>query len=219
MLDPHLLRTELEQTARQLERRGYSLDVPMLQELEQQRKAIQVETQTLQNERNTRSKSIGKAKAAGEDIQPLLDEVASLGDKLKAAEEKLAEVQARLTDIQLGIPNILHDSVPDGKDEEDNVEVRRFSEPTKLDFEPHDHVDLGAGLGQMDFEVATKITGSRFSFMRGAIASMHRALTQFMIDTHTRKHGYTEVYVPILQTVTACMVPGSYQSLLKINLL
>ncbi|WP_126455199.1 serine--tRNA ligase [Sulfuriflexus mobilis] len=198
MLDPQLLRNDLPATAAKLARRGFTLDVEALQALEAERKAVQVATQELQNERNTRSKSIGLAKAAGEDIQPLLDEVAELGDKLKAAETELSEIQTQLNAILLGIPNILSDEVPDGKDEDDNVELRRVGEPTTLDFEPKDHVDLGAGLGMMDFEVATKLTGSRFSYMNGPLASMHRALTQFMLDTHSREHGYAEVYVPYL---------------------
>ena len=198
MLDPQLLRNDLEGIAAKLARRGYTLDVASLQALETERKAVQIETQALQSDRNTRSKLIGKAKASGEDIQPLLDEVAQLGDKLKAAENNLSDIQAKLNVILLGVPNILSDEVPDGKSEDDNVELRRVGEPTALEFEAKDHVDLGAGLGMMDFEVATKITGSRFSYMNGPLASMHRALTQFMIDTHSREHGYKEVYVPYL---------------------
>ena len=198
MLDPQLLRTDLETTAEKLARRGFTLDVATLQALENKRKSVQMETQALQNERNTRSKLIGKAKAAGEDIQPLLDEVAELGDKLKAAETELAEIQAQLNAILLGIPNILSDKVPDGKDEDDNVELRRVGEPTVMDFTPKDHVDLGADLGMLDFEVAAKLAGSRFSYMNGPLASLHRALTQLMLDTHSRKHGYAEVYVPYL---------------------
>ncbi|MDT8405298.1 serine--tRNA ligase [Sulfuriflexus sp.] len=198
MLDPQLLRTDLEATAAKLARRGFALDIATLQALEKKRKSVQMETQALQNERNTRSKLIGKAKASGEDIQPLLDEVAELGDKLKAAETELAEIQAQLNAILLGIPNILSDKVPDGKDEDDNVELRRVGEPTVLDFEPKDHVDLGADLGMLDFEIAAKLTGSRFSYMNGPLASLHRALTQLMLDTHSREHGYAEVYVPYL---------------------
>ncbi|MGD8514005.1 MAG: serine--tRNA ligase [Granulosicoccaceae bacterium] len=198
MLDPQLLRNELDQVAAKLARRGFSLDVGQLQALEEQRKAVQVETQTLQNERNTRSKSIGKAKAAGEDIAPLLQEVADLGDKLKAAEASLAEVQAAIQQIVAGIPNLPDDSVPDGKDESDNAEVRRWGEPTALDFAPRDHVDIGEALGGLDFETAAKISGSRFAVMQGDIARLHRALIQFMLDTHTREHGYTETYVPYL---------------------
>lgn len=198
MLDPKRLRNELEETAAQLARRGYTLDTDAIARLESERKAIQVETQTLQGERNSRSKAIGKAKAQGEDIQPLLDAVADMGEKLKAAETRLAGVQDELNAILMGIPNIPDASVPDGKDEEDNVEIRRWGEPKSFDFEPKDHVDLGAELGLMDFDTAAKLTGSRFSLMTGPLARMHRALIQFMLDLHTGEHGYTETYVPYL---------------------
>ncbi|OOZ39114.1 serine--tRNA ligase [Solemya pervernicosa gill symbiont] len=198
MLDPKRLRNELEETAVQLARRGYTLDTDAIARLEGERKAIQVETQTLQGERNSRSKAIGKAKAQGEDIQPLLDAVADMGEKLKAAETRLAGVQDELNAILMGIPNIPDASVPDGKDEEDNVEIRRWGEPKSFDFEPKDHVDLGAELGLMDFDTAAKLTGSRFSLMTGPLARMHRALIQFMLDLHTAEHGYTETYVPYL---------------------
>ena len=198
MLDPKRLRTELDEVARQLARRGLQLDTGRIRELEEQRKSLQVQTQELQNERNTRSKSIGKAKAAGEDIQPLLDEVASLGDQLKAAEESLNEVQTALRDIALGMPNVPHESVPEGQDEEDNREERTWGEIPQFDFEPKDHVDLGEALGGLDFDAAAKLTGSRFVVMSGALARLHRALTQFMLDTHTGEHGYTETYVPYL---------------------
>ncbi len=198
MLDPRLLRNELEETAAKLKRRGVDLDIARIKALEASRKDLQVAAQELQNERNSRSKQIGKAKAAGEDIQPLLDEVASLGDKLKAAQDELNSVQAQLQEIALGIPNIPHDSVPDGKDEDDNREERRWGEPRVFDFEPKDHVDLGSAKGWMDFETAAKITGSRFVTMQGPLARMHRALAQFMLDTHTTEHGYTEAYVPFM---------------------
>ena len=198
MLDPKRLRTELDEVARQLARRGLQLDTGRIRELEEQRKSLQVQTQELQNERNTRSKSIGKAKAAGEDIQPLLDEVASLGDQLKAAEESLNEVQTALREIALGMPNVPHESVPEGQDEEDNREERTWGEIPQFDFEPKDHVDLGEALGGLDFDAAAKLTGSRFVVMSGALARLHRALTQFMLDTHTGEHGYTETYVPYL---------------------
>ena len=157
-----------------------------------------VETQNLQNEKNQNAKAIGKAKAQGEDIQPLLDAVADLGDKLKAAETRLDEIQGKLNDILMGIPNILHQDVPDGKDEADNQETRRWGEPGEYDFAVKDHVDLGESLDQLNFDTASKIAGSRFNVMFGGIARLHRALTQFMLDTHTQKHGYTEVYVPYL---------------------
>ncbi|MET0025535.1 MAG: serine--tRNA ligase [Sedimenticola sp.] len=209
MLDPRLLRNELENTAQQLARRNVQLDVSLIASLEAKRKALQVSAQELQNERNSRSKGIGKAKAAGEDIQPLLAEVADLGDKLKAAQDELNDVQAQLRDITLGIPNIPHESVPQGSDEEDNREERRWGEPAAFDFEPKDHVDLGVDGGWLDFEAAAKITGSRFVTLNGALARMQRALAQFMLDTHTAEHGYTETYVPFM--VNADSLQGTGQ--------
>ena len=198
MLDPKRLRAELELVAGQLARRGYQLDVEKMKSLEEQRKALQIEQQDLQNERNTKSKSIGKAKAAGEDVQPLLDEVAGLGDKLKAVSYKSDAVQAELHALMMSMPNTPHDSVPDGKDEEDNREERKWGEIPTFDFEPKDHVDLGEGVKQLDFDAAAKVTGSRFVSMSGGLARLHRALTQFMLDTHIAEHGYTEVYVPYI---------------------
>jgi len=198
MLDPKLIRSDLAGVARQLARRGFTLDTDTLQALEEQRKAIQVQTQQLQAERNSRSKGIGKAKASGADIAPLLQEVEGLGAQLKAKEEELAELQERLNGILMGIPNLLHTAVPDGKGEEDNRELRTWGQPPAFDFEPKDHVDLGEQLGQLDFETAAKLTGSRFSVIQGPLARLHRALIQFMLDTHTRDHGYREVYVPYL---------------------
>ena len=198
MLDPRLLRSELETVARQLARRGFTLDTAALQTLEEQRKAIQVQTQELQAERNARSKNIGKAKAAGEDIAPLLKEVEGLGDQLKAKQDELDSLQEQLNAILMSIPNLPHESVPDGKGEEDNPEIRRWGEPAQFDFEPRDHVDLGEGLAMLDFETAAKITGSRFSVIQGPLARLHRALIQFMLETHTHQHGYREVYVPYL---------------------
>ena len=198
MIDPKLWRTDLEGVARQLARRGFELDTARVAELESRRKTLQVETQALQNERNTAAKSIGRAKAAGEDIQPLLDAVATLGERLKAAEDALAEVQEALQAIALATPNLPHESVPDGQDENDNREERRWGEPPAFDFEPRDHVDLGAGLAMLDFDAAAKLTGSRFAVMSGPLARMHRALTQFMLDVHTTEHGYTEAYVPYM---------------------
>ena len=198
MLDPKRLRAELELVAEQLARRGYQLDIEKMKSLEEQRKALQIEQQELQNERNTKSKSIGKAKAAGEDVQPLLDEVAGLGDKLKAVSEKSDAVQTELHALMMSMPNTPHDSVPDGKDEEDNREERTWGEIPTFDFEPKDHVDLGEGVNQLDFDIAAKVTGSRFVSMSGGLARLHRALTQFMLDTHIAEHGYTEVYVPYI---------------------
>jgi seryl-tRNA synthetase len=198
MLDPRLLRTDLDNIAAQLARRGYQLDKERIAVLEARRKELQVQAQELQNERNTRSKSIGRVKAAGQDIQPLLAEVSEMADKLKDLQEALVEVQQQLTEISLGIPNIPHESVPDGNTEEDNREERRWGEAPQFDFEPKDHVDLGAAKGLLDFEAAARLTGSRFAVMAGPLARLHRALIQFMLDTHTREHGYTETYVPYL---------------------
>ncbi|MFC1602550.1 serine--tRNA ligase [Pseudomonadota bacterium] len=197
MLDPRLLRNELDTVAQQLARRGMQLDTARISELESRRKALQVAAQELQNERNSRSKGIGKAKAAGEDIQPLLAEVSDLGDRLKAAEEGLQTVQQELRDISLSLPNLPHADVPDGKDEDDNREERRWGEPAKFAFEAKDHVDLGAGKG-MDFEAGAKIAGSRFVALQGPLARLQRALTQFMLDLHTAEHGYSETYVPFM---------------------
>ncbi|MCW9059121.1 MAG: serine--tRNA ligase [Gammaproteobacteria bacterium] len=198
MLDPKRIRTELDTVATELARRGYSLETARLEALEQRRKDLQVRTQELQAERNSRSKNIGKAKAAGEDIAPLLKEVEGLGEQLKVAEQELTNLQQELDDILMGIPNIPHSSVPDGKDETANQEVRRWGEPHKFDFEIKDHVDLGEDLGLLDFAAAAKISGARFSVLRGTLARLHRALIQFMLDTHTGEHGYQEVYVPYL---------------------
>jgi seryl-tRNA synthetase len=198
MLDPKLLRSDPDSIARQLACRGFVLDTDRLKALEERRKSLQTRTQELQAERNARSKGIGRAKAAGEDIAPLLREVAGLGEQLGKNEADLAALQAELDDILMGIPNIPHPSVPEGRDEEDNPEIRCWGTPPAFDFEVRDHVDLGEGLGQLDFEAAAKLTGSRFSVMNGALARLHRALIQFMLDTHTREHGYREVYVPYL---------------------
>lgn len=198
MLDPRLLRTELEATARQLARRGTQLDIEQIAGLETQRKELQVAHQALQNLRNSRSKNIGKAKAAGEDIQPLLAEVADIGEQLKTTQKQLTEVQHALRDISLDLPNIPHPDVPDGQDETDNREERRWGEPPRFEFEPRDHADLGVAGGWMDYEAASRIAGSRFVTLHGALAHMHRALAQFMLDTHTGEHGYTEVYVPFM---------------------
>ena len=198
MLDPKLIRTDLSSVAAQLKRRGVDLDVQAIEHLESKRKEYQVHTEQLQSERNAKSKSIGKAKAAGEDIQPLLEEVAGLGESLDRAKAELGEIQDQLDAILLGIPKLPHESVPDGKDESDNVEIRRWGEQRGFDFEPRDHVDIGDGLAGLDFDMASKLTGSRFVVMRGQMARLHRALIQFMLDLHTTEHGYTEVYVPYI---------------------
>ena len=198
MLDPKLIRSDLNFVAEQLKRRHFDLDVAALEDLENKRKTCQIQTESLQSERNTKSKSIGKAKAAGEDIKPLLDEVAGLGEKLDAAKSELNDVQHQMDVILMGIPNLLHDSVPVGKDESDNVEVRRWGTAKTFDFDIKDHVDLGAVNGWLDFETASKLTGSRYVVMHGQMAKLHRALIQFMLDVHTNEHGYTEVYVPYI---------------------
>ena len=198
MLDPKLIRNELDAVAKKLARRGFQLDIETLERLETQRKELQVRTQELQNERNSRSKAIGQAKAKGEDIQPLLDEVSQLGESLKQYETELNQLHTELEAILLGLPNILDDEVPDGLDEDSNVEISRWGEPPEFDFEVKDHVDLGAPNDWLDFETASKITGSRFVVMRGAMARLHRALIQFMLDVHVNEHGYTEVYVPFM---------------------
>ena len=198
MLDLKLLRTEPQLVASGLARRGFQLDVSLLETLEAERRQAQLDAQTLQTERNARSKMIGKAKASGEDIAPLLAEIDDLGDQHKAAELRLAKVLEQLNDLAMGIPNIPQDDVPAGKDEQDNVEVSRWGTPRQFDFAPKDHVDLGAGLQQMDFETAAKITGARFVTLTGQLARLQRALIQLMLDTHITDHGYTETYVPYL---------------------
>ncbi|MGD2074740.1 MAG: serine--tRNA ligase [Gammaproteobacteria bacterium] len=198
MLDPRVLRNQLPEVAAQLRRRRFELDIAGIEGLEARRKEIQVQTEELQAERNRRSRSIGQAKAAGEDIQPLLDQVAGLGEQLDSAKQALDEVQQRLDEVLMGIPNLPHSSVPAGNDETQNLEIRRRGEPTTFDFEPRDHVDLGEALGGMEFDSAVKISGSRFSVLRGPLARLHRVLIQFMLDTHTLEHGYQECYVPYL---------------------
>ena len=197
MLDPKLLRTELEQTKIQLARRGYTLDKELINTLETRRKDLQTRTQELQNERNTRSKTIGHAKASGQNIQPLLDSIAGLGNQLKQTETELEVIQAQLLRLQLDIPNIPHSTTPNGTSEADNQEIRRWGEPRQFPFIPRDHADLGAE-GGLDFEAAAKLTGSRFAVIHGQLARMHRALIQFMLDLHTQEHGYREIYVPYL---------------------
>ncbi|HIF18680.1 MAG TPA: serine--tRNA ligase [Cycloclasticus sp.] len=198
MLDPQLIRNNPNEVKDAMQRHGADLDVDAFNLLETQRKEIQVKTQTLQSERNSRSKSIGQAKANGEDIQPLLDSVSQLGDELKAAETELSGIQAQLQDIQMSLPNVLSDDVPSGKDEEQNIELKTWGDVPSFDFDVKDHVDLGQALGGIDFEAGAKIAGSRFVALSGPLARLQRALTQFMLDTHTDKHGYRETYVPYL---------------------
>jgi len=198
MLDPHILRTDLDETARRLATRGYSLDVVLLGALEIERKSVQVETERLRAERNARSKSIGTAKAQGKDTAPLMAAVTELGQRLIETEDRLGQVQQALSDLALVIPNLPHASVPIGRNEEDNVEVRRWGQPRAFDFPPQDHVALGTTLGLLDFDVAAKLTGARFVVLTGPLARLQRALIQFMLDLHTSEHGYIETYVPYL---------------------
>lgn len=198
MIDPKLIRTDIESVAKGLVRRGFTLDIAALMALEEERKRVQVRTQDLQAKRNASSKAIGQAKAKGEDAALLITEVGDLGDELKKAEDELEGIQSRLNEILLGIPNLPHESTPDGLSEDENVEVRKWGEPRSFDFEPKDHVDVGESLGQLDFETAAKITGSRFVVMSGQLARLHRALIQFMLDLHSSEHGYTETNVPYI---------------------
>ncbi|WP_441003342.1 serine--tRNA ligase [Pseudocolwellia agarivorans] len=199
MLDPKLFRTDIEKTAELLALRGYQLDTATLSELEATRKEIQVKTQELQSQRNTRSKSIGQAKARGEDIQPLLAEVSQLGDELEAAKEEQNVILQKINDITAAVPNLIHESVPQGKSEDDNVEIKRWGTPREFDFEVKDHVDVAGAMDKgLDFESGAKLAGTRFAVMRGNIAKLHRALAQFMLDTHSEEHGYEEMYVPYL---------------------
>lgn len=198
MLDPKLLRNEPETVATLLAKKGYTLDVEKIRRLESARKEIQVKTEALQQERNQKSRGIGKAKAAGEDIEPLLKEVEHLKAELSKAEEQLAAVQAEWEALLDEIPNLPADDVPEGQSEDDNVEIRRWGEPRQFDFPIKDHVDLGAGLGQMDFDLAAKLSGARFVVIEHQLAQLHRALIQFMLDLHLREHGYREIYVPYI---------------------
>jgi seryl-tRNA synthetase len=198
MLDPQLLRNEPDNIKKAMQRHGADLDLDVFNELETKRKDIQVKTQVLQNERNTRSKSIGIAKSKGEDIQPLLESVSQLGDELKAAESELNTIQSALHDIQMSLPNRLADDVPTGNDEEDTIELRQWGTIPQYDFAVKDHVDLGQSLAGIDFEAGAKIAGSRFVTLSGPLARLQRALTQFMLDMHVDQHGYKETYVPYL---------------------
>jgi seryl-tRNA synthetase len=198
MLDPALLRGQLDSVAERLKARGYDLPRQAIEAIEAQRKAVQTETQDLQNLRNTRSKAIGMAKGKGEDTSALMTEVGGIGDKLKANELKLAEIQAEMAKVTLGIPNLADPSVPVGKDETQNTEIHKFGTPRTFDFAIKDHVELGARHGWLDGEVAAKMSGARFTVLRGELAHLHRALAQFMLDLHTREHGHLECNVPLL---------------------
>ena len=198
MLDPKLLRTNLDTVVEQLRIKKFDFDIERFNSLEQQRRSLQINTQQLQNESNSKSRAIGKAKAQGADIQPLLDQVSDLGKNLKQAERELDNLLIEIEELLLGIPNIPDKSVPAGDSEDDNLEVLVWGEKPEFDFEIKDHIELGVGLGGMDFERAAKLSGSRFVSMTGPLVTLHRMLTQFMINQHSLEHGYTEVYVPYL---------------------
>ncbi len=207
MLDPKLLRGDLPAVAAELARRGFVLDVARLAALEGQRKAAQIEVDRLRAERNANAKAVGQAKAQGQDAAALIALGESLGQKLQGIDQQLEAIQAELAGIQLGLPNILHESVPAGRDEADNVELRRWGTPRQFDFEPKDHVAIGEPLG-MDFEAAGRISGARFVVMTGRLAKLHRALIQFMLDLHGSQHGYREAYVPYLVHAAALVGTG-----------
>ncbi len=208
MIDPKRLRNEAKAVAANLARRGFRFDAEAFLQADEERKRLQVDADELRQERNRSAKSIGQAKAKGEDIQPLLDAVQDLGDRLGAAESGLERVRGELEALQLGLPNLLDDSVPDGDSEDDNVEIRRWGEPREFSFEPRDHVAIGEADGQLDFEAASRVSGARFAVMSGGIARLHRALIQFMLDTHTAEHGYREVYVPYIVRGDALLGTG-----------
>jgi seryl-tRNA synthetase len=208
MIDPKLLRADPDAVARNLARRGYVLDVGALRALEEKRKPWQVEVDRLRAERNANAKAVGIAKSRGEDATAVIARSESLAAELVGAEGELDAVQRELEEWQLGLPNLLHESVPDGRDESANVEISRWGEPRQLNFRPRDHLEIGERLGGLDFAAAARISGARFVVMRGAVARLHRALAQFMLDLHTREHGYTEAYVPYLVQPQALVGTG-----------
>jgi seryl-tRNA synthetase len=208
MIDPKLLRADPDAVARNLARRGYVLDVGALRALEEKRKPWQVEVDRLRAERNANAKAVGIAKSRGEDATAVIARSESLAVELVRAEGELDAVQQELEQWQLGLPNLLHESVPDGRDESANTEISRWGEPRQLNFKPRDHLEIGEGLGGLDFAAAARISGARFVVIRGALARLHRALAQFMLDLHTREHGYTEAYVPYLVQPQALVGTG-----------
>lgn len=208
MIDLRLLKEDIEAVAAKLETRGFTLDVVKFNELEASRKKLQITVENLQSERNASAKLIGKAKASGDDIKPLLDKVSNLKGELADLELKLNKIQLETHDMLLEMPNIPHESVPIGKSEDDNEVIRTEGDIPQLNFAPKDHVELGAGVAGLDFDTASKITGSRFVVMHGKIAKMHRALIQFMLDVHTEEHGYTEAYVPYLVNADSLLGTG-----------
>ena len=208
MIDPKLLRQSAHEVAANLARRNFAFDADAYLALESKRKSLQVDVESLRAEKNKSAKSVGKAKAQGEDVEPLLAAVKELGDRLDQSEAELQSVQTDLQDIELGLPNLLHDDVPAGSDESDNTEVLSWGDLPQFDFEPRDHVDLGSGLGLLDFDAASRISGSRFVVMHGDLARLQRALIQFMLDVHCGEHGYQETYVPYLVQSDALVGTG-----------
>lgn len=221
MLDPKLLRQDPEVVAQNLAKRGFKLDIAAVKAIDIERKAVQVETQQLQSERNALSKQIGQKKAKGEDVSAIMAEVGKLGNKQSEGEVKLAAILKQEQELFYGIPNMLHDSVPVGSDENANVELRKWGQVPTFDFTPKDHVELGENLGGLDFNMGVKLSGARFTVMRGAIAKLHRALAQFMLDTHTQEHGYEEAYVPYLVEAKVMygtgQLPKMYEDLFHIK--
>ncbi len=209
MLDPKLLRSDLSFVAEQLNKRGFKLDIAEYESLESRRKSLQTETEQLQNQRTQKSKAIGQAKAKGEPVEVIMAEVKAIGEQLDEHQSALKDLQQTLEDYSLNIPNLPHESVPEGGSEADNQQIRTWGSPTDFEFEPKDHVALGEALGGIDFESGAKLSGSRFCVLRNQIAKLHRALSQFMLDLHTQQHGYQEVYVPFL--VNAEMLQGTGQ--------
>ena len=208
MIDPKLLRQSTSEVAENLARRNFEFDADAYLALEEQRKLLQVDVESLRAEKNTSAKNVGNAKAQGKDVEPLLAAVKDLGDRLEKSEGELQSIQSELQEIEFGLPNLLHDDVPGGWDESDNVEVLVWGDLPKFDFEVRDHVDLGAGLGLLDFDAASRISGSRFTVMRGGLARLQRALIQFMLDVHCSDHGYEETYVPYLVQAEALLGTG-----------
>ena len=209
MLDQHFLRAEYKSIAKNLKPRGYELDIAYYKDLESRRRSVQSATETARNQKNELSKQIGKLKSRGEDTSNLMKDVEKIGSNLAGLEQEFSEVQSEFQDFMSGIPNVAHESVPIGGSEEDNLEVRRVGEPRQFDFEPKDHVALGEGLGMLDFELASKLSGARFVLMRNQLAALHRAISQLMIDTHTREHGYEEINLPFI--VNADILYGTGQ--------
>lgn len=208
MLDPKLVRSNIDNVAALLKKRGFTLDVKQFNALEERRKALQVEMQALQNERNVKSKEVGIAKAKGEPIEPVMANMKALSDKLKVSEEEFAKIQVEMDDFLSRLPNLTHDSVPEGKSEDDNIVIRTWGTPREFSFQPKDHVELGVPNQGIDFDTAAKISGARFVVLRGAIARLHRAIAQFMLNLHVDEHGYREISVPALVNAESAFGTG-----------